>query len=88
MASLARRFLANRETDVSRLKELVAAAAWDEARIIGHNLKGTGRAFGFADISEIGAALEQAALGRDGARITDLAGDLASYLRDVRLTSR
>ncbi len=49
---------------VTQLQQLVGAGSLDEVKKLGHNLKGSGGGYGFARISELGAAIEQAA--KDG----------------------
>jgi chemotaxis protein histidine kinase CheA len=45
-----------------------------------HNLKGTGAAYGFAELTELGRALESAAKEGDGLRAEILLGRTAFYL--------
>src|SRR5258706_7044692 len=72
MAILAQRFLANRADDVAKLHAMAAAGAFDEARVLGHNLKGTGLAYGFAGVSHVGAELEAAGAATVPSRIITL----------------
>jgi hypothetical protein len=51
----------------------------DEDRILGHRLMGDGGSYGFDAISEIGAALEQAATNQDSEKIRRYAGELSDY---------
>jgi hypothetical protein len=50
---------------------------------LGHNLKGTGAAYGFAEITEIGAAIEAAAKQADRDVIAERAAALARYLAGI-----
>ncbi len=76
-------FLANRENDVLRLRALVDASAYADLRLLGHSMKGAGGGYGFDRISEIGAAIEQAALRADAIGILAQASELADYLARV-----
>lgn len=78
-------FLENRRKDVAKLRELAAAAAFEEARRIGHSMKGVGGGYGFERISEIGRAIEEAAAQRDGPAVQRLVDQLERYLTSVKI---
>ena len=80
-------FLANRGKDVLRLEALVAAGAYADIRLLGHSMKGAGGGYGFDRISELGAAIEGAALRRDGAEVLVQSAALADYLARVEIVS-
>ena len=48
-------------------------------------MKGTGTGYGFPLLTELGAALEKAALEKDAAHLKDCANQLALYLQAVEL---
>ena len=73
------RFLANRRSEVERLRDAIARGDLEAARRIGHGLKGVGGGYGFDEISRIGAAL---ARGHD---LATLARELADYLDGVEI---
>jgi hypothetical protein len=50
-------------------------------------MKGAGGGYGFDAITEIGAALEEAAKQRNGAEIRDRVNELARYLDRVEVIS-
>ena len=52
---------------------------------LGHNMKGTGTAYGFPVITHLGAAIEQAAKDGNWDCIRDKTAELASYLEKVRV---
>ncbi|MDQ3070607.1 MAG: response regulator [Acidobacteriota bacterium] len=83
VAPLVPEFLANRQADVPRVREAVIAEDWDTARSLGHKMKGTGRGFGFARISEIGRSLERAATEKDAKACASAADALEAYLERV-----
>jgi len=76
-------FLGNRRQDVERIRTLLAGADFDEVRLIGHSMKGSGGGYGFDPITEYGSEIEQAALLKDGAAVTAALGKLADYLARV-----
>ena len=55
-------------------------ADYENVRILGHNMKGTGAGYGLNRITEIGASLEQAAARREPEEIRARAAELARYL--------
>jgi len=52
---------------------------------LGHQLKGTGQGYGFAEITRTGAAIESAAVAGDEERIRSQILGLASYLDRVEI---
>tara|TARA_R110002096_G_scaffold22547_10_gene72352 strand:- start:6221 stop:6526 length:306 start_codon:yes stop_codon:yes gene_type:complete len=78
-------YLARRKEDVANLLVAVESADFDTVRITGHNLSGSGAAYGLERISSIGSDLECAADGADASRIMQLIADLDAFLRDLRL---
>jgi HPt (histidine-containing phosphotransfer) domain-containing protein len=55
--------------------------------LLGHNMRGSGGAFGFQAITDFGAGLEQAADDSDLAASRRLIGELSRYLDDQRAKS-
>jgi HPt (histidine-containing phosphotransfer) domain-containing protein len=53
-------------------------------RTVGHKIKGTGRAYGFDRISEIGAAMEEAAKAGRHEPISVLVDQLEQYVNEVQ----
>ena len=87
IAALLPRFLANRSADVDKIRAALARADFDAVRTVGHAMKGAGGGYGFAEISRLGAELEEAARQRDAVAIGALATHLESYLARVELRS-
>lgn len=85
IATLVPRFLANRATDVDRIRAALAGADFETIRAAGHAMKGAGGGYGFAEISRLGAAIEDAALRRDAAAVSGLAADLEEYLGRIEI---
>ena len=73
-------FLENRGKDVGRLSELVEVPDFAEIRLIGHSMKGAGGGYGFDAITDIGSAIEEAALKEDSATIRSNIDRLRDYL--------
>lgn len=77
------KYLENRRQDIDKLSRAVAAADFETLRITGHNLYGSGSAYGFDEISTIGAGIERAATSGDAARIRDLIAELKGVLHKL-----
>ncbi len=76
-------FLGNRRHDVDRIRQLLASADFDQVRLIGHSMKGSGGGYGFDPITDYGGEIEEAALLKDGVAIEAAVGKLADYLDRV-----
>lgn len=79
------RYIENRESDIGKLQGALCHEDYETIRVTGHNLYGSGSAYGLDEVSHIGANLEKAADGRDAAGVTRLIDELANYLRDLEV---
>jgi len=80
LAELVPGFLENRRTDLDAIASALARADYENVRILGHNMKGTGAGYGFTRITELGASLEQAAGRCESEEIRARAAELSRYL--------
>jgi PAS domain S-box-containing protein len=80
LAELVPGFLENRRRDVEAIAAALAHEDYENVRILGHNMKGSGAGYGLNRITEIGASLEQAAGRREPEEIRARAAELARYL--------
>lgn len=78
-------FLQNRRHDVQMLQEAVAIGHFDTIRTLGHRMRGDGGGYGFHPISDIGHALEKAAIERNTADITACIQELFTYLGRIEV---
>lgn len=78
-------YLKNMIKDVDVLMEAVENNDFTKVRIIGHTLRGTGGGYGFDYLTELGAALEKAAIELNKEKTILLSKDLAGYLGRVRV---
>jgi CheY-like chemotaxis protein len=85
LEALAPRYLSARRKEVQELVALLAASDFERISSRGHNLKGTGRSYGFPDLTDIGAALERLAKHEDKEGIHKQLLRLSNYLESVRL---
>lgn len=79
-------YLKRRKADVDRLQQALQGGDLELIRIAGHNMSGSGSAYGFDQISEVGSALELAANADDTSGIEGLIDQLDRILASIRLT--
>ncbi len=69
----------------SRVLAAAAANDFETCRSLGHDVKGTGGAYGFPYVTELGAALESAAKLGDGATAISVTRKIQTYLASVQM---
>jgi CheY-like chemotaxis protein/anti-sigma regulatory factor (Ser/Thr protein kinase) len=80
--ALVPQYLASKETQIEEARAALASRDFGPIRRFGHNLKGTGRGYGFPPIEEIGGEIEQAAAQADTSRIADQLDALHRFVSD------
>ena len=78
-------YLERRKTDLSRLREALAAADFSSIERTGHNLYGSGAAYGLDEISSLGARLEKAAQAAQADSIASVLDDLERFVNNVTI---
>ena len=78
-------FLENKERDVNAIAAALTQQDYETIRVLGHGMKGSGGGYGFDMITEIGAALEQAALNGQDQDIRKWIDELEDYLGRVQV---
>ena len=78
-------YLENRRVDVTKLTQALHDSDFETIRVTGHNLFGSGAAYGFEAISEMGADIERAAESRDVPGIERRIADLRALLGRVKV---
>ena len=79
------RYLKRREDDLELLGRALAESDFEVIERTGHNLSGSGSAYGLDAVSELGRGIEEAARREDAAETRSLLDDLANYVRTVTL---
>ena len=77
------RYIERRKADFSRLRAALEAEDFDTIRRTGHNLFGSGDAYGLSRITVLGGELEQAATLRERERTGRLIDELEQYVRSI-----
>ncbi|MEM7763856.1 MAG: hypothetical protein AAF290_07215 [Pseudomonadota bacterium] len=79
-------YLGRRASDVEALRDALGAGEFDAIRVTGHNMFGSGEAYGLKRISEIGRDIEAAAEQRDGTTVAAHIDALEAYLRELTIS--
>ena len=87
IADLVRDYLASRKKDVERIAAALARGDLAAIRAIGHNMRGSGRIFGFNRLTAMGTDLQSAAEAADHDAIERLQRRLASYVTRAEVAS-
>ncbi len=77
------RFLINREADCEGMREATGRRDFARVAVLAHNLKGTGGAFGFPELSALGGKLEKLAKAGNASEILRSLDDLSVLLGRV-----
>jgi len=88
LADIVPQYLANLRTGVATILEALKHSDYPAVQTIGHNMKGTGLAYGFEEVTNIGAVIEQAAKGRNVGVIEERTAALMQYLANVAVEYR
>lgn len=78
-------FLENRRKDIGQMQADLAGGDLERIRITGHSMKGAGGGYGFDAITDIGAAIEQAAKAGDRTAIEHSIQALQDYLDRIEV---
>ena len=85
MEELVTPFLQHRREDIASLLNYLQADNFEAVWNLGHDIKGTGAVYGFAEMAQIGLLIELAAEERGSLDLITLAEDLSNYLDRVKL---
>jgi HPt (histidine-containing phosphotransfer) domain-containing protein len=85
LVSIIPEFFSYRGKDIDTIRLALTGEDFATIAFIGHNIKGSGGAFGFEQISVIGQQLEEAATSRDQVTISALVDSLERYLAQVEI---
>jgi CheY-like chemotaxis protein len=81
-------FLAHKRTEVGQIPDALARGAFEDIKLIGHNLHGTAQTYGFADLGELGSKLEAAADRHDPSGIECVVAEIIDHLESIRVIPR
>ncbi|MEO8051963.1 MAG: Hpt domain-containing protein [Acidobacteriota bacterium] len=72
--------------DLAQLKTALAAGEYEKARRLGHQMKGTGKPYGFPALTQIGRAIEWAASKQAASELDCRIQRLEACLNSIELT--
>ncbi len=78
-------YLENRWKDIQSIQEALGKKNFEMIKSLAHSMKGSGGGYGFDGITEIGAAMEMAAVARDVKLIEAEVSRLKDYLKRVEI---
>jgi HPt (histidine-containing phosphotransfer) domain-containing protein len=73
--------------DLAQLKTALAAGEYESARRLGHQMKGTGKPYGYPELTQIGRAIEWAASKRSDPELESRIQRLEACLNNIELAS-
>jgi signal transduction histidine kinase/CheY-like chemotaxis protein/CHASE3 domain sensor protein/HPt (histidine-containing phosphotransfer) domain-containing protein len=88
VAALVPKYLASKPKQIEEARASLAVKDFDPIWRFGHNLKGTGRAYGFPPIEEMGKEIEKAAADHDEASIAEQLENLGHFVTQDGVESR
>ena len=80
-------FLQNRRQDVIAMLDALDRGDFETVETLGHGMKGAGGSYGFQAITDMGAAIQQAAESADSEASRRWVGELTRYLDRVEIVS-
>ncbi len=78
-------FLGNRRKELDALRVALAAADFEQLRLLGHRMRGVGNSYGFEHVSVIGKHIEDGARSGDKAGLAAQIEDYGNYLSKVQI---
>ncbi len=76
-------YIENRHKDIKSISASLESGDFENIRILGHSMKGSGGGYGFDEITTIGASIEKAAKGNDAEEIKRWIEKLSQYIESV-----
>lgn len=78
-------YLQRRKSDLTRLRTALAEQDFASIQLTGHNLYGSGAAYGLEQISALGAKLEQAARTHQTEQISALVDEMERFVTKITI---
>ena len=80
------RYLSHRQEDLSNMRAALDSGDFEQIKITGHNMHGSGSAYGLDRISELGQDIETAAIKRDTTAVSGLINALENFVRTLSIS--
>ncbi|HMS85893.1 MAG TPA: Hpt domain-containing protein [Nitrospira sp.] len=79
------RFMANRKKEIVTMRQALSGQDFETVRSVAHGMKGVGGSYGFDRVTELAAAIEQAAKSADATSITRQLHTLEAYVNTIQI---
>jgi HPt (histidine-containing phosphotransfer) domain-containing protein len=79
------RYLEIRHKELGELEEAIKAENFDQIRMLGHKLKGTGSSYGFEELTRLGSLIENKACDKIMAEVPECTAKVRSYLENIEI---
>ncbi|WP_432734672.1 Hpt domain-containing protein [Maridesulfovibrio sp. FT414] len=79
------RYLEIRQRELLELEQAVSEQNFDQIRMLGHKLKGTGSAYGFDELSRLGMLIEDKAVEKDMSDVPMFTSKVRHYLDNLEI---
>lgn len=77
-------YIRRRESDVETIALLISREDFQEIGRLAHNMRGSGAAYGYPRITELGGLIEDAAGLKDNQALMALAEEFGAYVKQMR----
>ena len=77
-------YIRRRESDVETIAQLIESEDFKEVGRLAHNMRGSGAAYGYPRITELGGLIEEAARLNDVNALLALASEFGAYVKQMR----
>lgn len=78
-------YLENRKNEIKKMLEALASSNFSKLYSMGHQIKGSGKGYGFDRLSELGAQLEESSKKKDESAINKDIAEIIEYLNSIEL---
>ncbi|SMF36633.1 Hpt domain-containing protein [Desulfovibrio gilichinskyi] len=79
------RYLEIRHKELVELEEAIKTENFDQIRMLGHKLKGTGAAYGFEELTRLGQLIEDKACAKIMEEVPESTAQIRKYLENVEI---
>lgn len=79
------RYLEIRQKELLELESAVEAENFEQIRMLGHKLKGTGSAYGFDELSRLGSLIEDKACDKDMNEVPHYTSEIRTFLDNLEI---
>lgn len=79
------RYLEIRQKELLELEDAVEKENFEQIRMLGHKLKGTGAAYGFEELSRLGMLIEDKAVAKDIIDVPQFTSEVRHFLEHLEI---